>query len=337
MPNQENREDRAPLVPMSMDEIKAMQESQLTRRRFLQRTGGAAIVVAGAGAALSGEELPAMQGEDYPPAPYPYEYHGVPETPDEPPSTEFTAFTEYQGAMVEALVAQYIPGTEDDPGAREAGVVHYIDFILSTNSGLHQPIYTLGPYARAYEGESPPAEDDDETVWVHASQISRYGFQAALSPLGVYQLGLEAIHNYALETYGTLVPDLSSEQLEEIIWALLNDEIPGFEEFPPSSFFHVLRRHTAEGMFCDPAYGGNQDLVGWALVGYPGAQRAYSREELHTMDPPRPPQALRDMPDFHPGVTTPNEPPNLVQPVRGSENEEGEDINNEELDEEVGE
>lgn len=320
MPNQKNREDRVPFVPMSMDEIRAMQEAQLSRRKFLQRTGGAAAVVTGAGVALSAETLPAaIQGEDYPPAPYPYEYHGVPDTPEEQPATEFTAFTEYQGAMVEALTARIMPGTADDPGARQAGVVHYIDFILSTNSGLHEPTYTLGPYAAVYEGDSPPEPDDDETIWVHASQISRYGFQAAIAPVGVYQIGLEAIHTYAMENYGSRVTELSEDQLDEIIWGLLDDEIPGFEEFPPSSFFHTLRRHTAEGMFCDPAYGGNQNLVGWDLVGFPGAQRAYSPEEMHSQDPPRPPQALRELPHFHSGVTTPDEPPNVVQPVRGSE------------------
>jgi gluconate 2-dehydrogenase gamma chain len=33
-------------------------------------------------------------------------------------------------------------------------------------------------------------------------------------------------------------------------------------------------------MFCDPAYGGNRDGVGWKLIGFPGAQWGYSDEQM---------------------------------------------------------
>src|SRR5690349_8312079 len=35
-------------------------------------------------------------------------------------------------------------------------------------------------------------------------------------------------------------------------------------------FFSLLRQNTIEGMFCDPIHGGNVDMVGWQLVGFPG-------------------------------------------------------------------
>jgi gluconate 2-dehydrogenase gamma chain len=35
-------------------------------------------------------------------------------------------------------------------------------------------------------------------------------------------------------------------------------------------FFSLLRRNTIEGMFCDPMHGGNIDMVGWQLIGFPG-------------------------------------------------------------------
>ena len=44
-------------------------------------------------------------------------------------------------------------------------------------------------------------------------------------------------------------------------------------------FFDSLRNHTIEGMFSDPAHGGNRDLVGWKLLGYPGPQPSYSHAE----------------------------------------------------------
>jgi hypothetical protein len=35
-------------------------------------------------------------------------------------------------------------------------------------------------------------------------------------------------------------------------------------------FFMLVRGHAIEGLLGDPAYGGNRDGGGWALIGYPG-------------------------------------------------------------------
>ncbi|RPI48391.1 MAG: hypothetical protein EHM55_25655, partial [Acidobacteria bacterium] len=37
-------------------------------------------------------------------------------------------------------------------------------------------------------------------------------------------------------------------------------------------FFALVRAHTLQGTFCDPAYGGNANFVGWDLLGYPGVR-----------------------------------------------------------------
>ena len=41
----------------------------------------------------------------------------------------------------------------------------------------------------------------------------------------------------------------------------------------------MLRTNTIEGMFCDPAHGGNVDLIGWQLIGFPGPRMSY-RDEI---------------------------------------------------------
>jgi len=43
-----------------------------------------------------------------------------------------------------------------------------------------------------------------------------------------------------------------------------------------STFFQLLRTHTIEGMFCDPMHGGNADMIGWQLIGYPGPYMSWS-------------------------------------------------------------
>jgi hypothetical protein len=37
--------------------------------------------------------------------------------------------------------------------------------------------------------------------------------------------------------------------------------------------------HTLEGTFGDPHYGGNQDFIGWELIGYPGVRLAVTAEQ----------------------------------------------------------
>ena len=36
-----------------------------------------------------------------------------------------------------------------------------------------------------------------------------------------------------------------------------------------------MRAHVLEGVFGEPNYGGNKDLIGWRLVGFPGQQYGY--------------------------------------------------------------
>ena len=48
-----------------------------------------------------------------------------------------------------------------------------------------------------------------------------------------------------------------------------------FEDVSATAFFGMLRANAIEGFFCDPIYGGNRDMVGWKLVGFPGARYDY--------------------------------------------------------------
>ena len=56
---------------------------------------------------------------------------------------KFEFFTVEQAAEIEAVAAQIIP-TDDSPGAREAGAVHFIDRALATFDQERQSIYTQG-------------------------------------------------------------------------------------------------------------------------------------------------------------------------------------------------
>ena len=44
------------------------------------------------------------------------------------------------------------------------------------------------------------------------------------------------------------------------------------QDLPAKLLFGQLLQNTHEGFFSDPQHGGNRGLVGWKLVGFPGAR-----------------------------------------------------------------
>lgn len=89
-----------------------------------------------------------------------------------------------------------------------------------------------------------------------------------------------------------------------------------FGDLDPGEFFSTLRTDTIEGMFADPLYGGNQDLVGWTLIGYPGPQRAYSPQEM-LIGTRRVPQPLDGLAAMNPDRHAHGVPEALEQPRTG--------------------
>jgi hypothetical protein len=303
---------------MMSDETK--KNEQLSRRGFLRGVfiATASIPVAAAGCAPTDVQTTAPPA-GYQPAPLPPLNEDVPLAIDLSPNpTVLRTFATHEARTVEVLTARIMPGTPEDPGAREAGVVIYIDTMLSYNEGFPESTYREPPYAQLYDGETPPESDAPfETVWVSADEMERYGYQSVLSPREVYRLGIVAVDAYASSKFSRRFIELSESEQDEIVGAMADGTAEaGFDQIAAESFFRVLRRHTAEGMFSDPAYGGNRNMVGWQLLGYPGAQRAYTESDIRAEHTPhRPPQSLAMMHAFSPGQYAGE---HVVLPVSGS-------------------
>lgn len=62
----------------------------------------------------------------------------------DPKSARFTALSADDARDVEALAARIIPSEPASPGAREAGVVYFIDRALATFDANKRPLYTAG-------------------------------------------------------------------------------------------------------------------------------------------------------------------------------------------------
>jgi gluconate 2-dehydrogenase gamma chain len=76
-----------------------------------------------------------------------------------------------------------------------------------------------------------------------------------------YTAGLAEIDDAARTRSGQRFVDLPPAQQDAVLEALAQ-----------TPFFALVRTHTIQGTFCDPAYGGNANFVGWDLIGYPGVR-----------------------------------------------------------------
>jgi gluconate 2-dehydrogenase gamma chain len=138
-------------------------------------------------------------------------------------------FEETEALIVAAAASRIFPTDQSGPGAREAGVVIYIDRQLAGPYGRDRYRYTQGPFE-----DGPP----------------ELGYQGKATPREIFREGLKE-----LKGFDQLSPQEQDARLHQI---------------ESSRFFSLLRQHTIEGMFSDPIHGGNVDMIGWQLIGFPG-------------------------------------------------------------------
>jgi len=111
-----------------------------------------------------------------------------------------------------------------------------------------------GPYGRdRYRYTKGPFVDS----------VAEHGYQGKATPREIYRAGVRELAGFA-----EMPRDRQDERLRAI---------------ESTQFFQMLRRHTIEGMFCDPLHGGNAGMIGWQLIGYPGPLMSY-REQIGKQD-----------------------------------------------------
>jgi gluconate 2-dehydrogenase gamma chain len=257
-------------------------EQRLNRRTFMQGTGAvvAASSLTAAGAALhptlAQDATPSAAGS---PETMPSPMAGMSgmEGQVDPLADGFTHFSPPDAAVIEAAAARIIPTDDNGPGATEAGVVYFIDRQLAKERrGYTGPIYERGPWV-----EGLPTQGD----------------QSALSIPDRFRIGIAGMDAYAQQKYGAIFAKLSTDQQDQILTDMekgVPDTFDGtsIQSFPPipmstgtestqaagpvgigaDAFFSLLKEYVMAGFFADPVHGGNRDMVGWKLIGFPGAQ-----------------------------------------------------------------
>ena len=98
-----------------------------------------------------------------------------------------------------------------------------------------------------------------------------------------YAAGLAAIDAFAQSAKGSVFAKLSTSDQDLILTEIQSDRATGFAAGGSGQFFNLVRTHTIQGTFSDPFYGGNENFIGWDLIGYPGARVVVS-PNLQRMD-----------------------------------------------------
>jgi gluconate 2-dehydrogenase alpha chain len=103
--------------------------------------------------------------------------------------------------------------------------------------------------------------------------------------LEAYRLGLGALDRAARARHDQPFAECSADAQDVLLAEMEAGALPNFATPPQHTFFDLLRAHLQEGLFSDPAYGGNRDKLGWRVLGHPGVWLENSAEENLTAQP----------------------------------------------------
>jgi gluconate 2-dehydrogenase gamma chain len=144
-----------------------------------------------------------------------------------PAAAKLEFFTADQAKEIDAITARIIP-TDETPGAREAGVVYFIDRALTTFAVDDQKPYREGlPALQARVSELFPA----------------------------------------LEKFSAATPQQQDQILRSLDEQSGPARRHSRSSGASSSFFQAVRVHTIVAFLIDPDSGGNRDGVGWKVIG----------------------------------------------------------------------
>src|SRR4028119_2505415 len=182
-------------------------------------------------------------------------------------------FDEHQWATVEAAMARIIP-TDDQPGAREAGTIRFLDRYLS---GIDHV------YAKPDGSGFERLEGKRAGAWRQRIYALR----------GKYVEGIEELDRRSRTRFDKDFVELPEDRQDKVLAEMERPEqqkdlqkaqvTTGYGAPPEPAvqqasteiemgFFPLLALHTRQGFYSDPVYGGNKDLVGWRLIGFQGPE-----------------------------------------------------------------
>lgn len=144
-----------------------------------------------------------------------------------PETAKLSFFTPAQAKEIDAICARIIP-TTDTPGAREAGVVYFIDRALTTFAVEQQNDYRQG---------LPELEARTHEMFA------------------------------TVDKFSSATPEQQDELLRSYDETAAKPSRRPFRGMGGANFFETVRTHTIVGFLLDPDAGGDPKGVGWTVIG----------------------------------------------------------------------
>lgn len=164
-------------------------------------------------------------------------------------------FSDHERATIEASVARIVP-SDQDPGAREAGVVEYIEGLLATDDADTD----VGPrekkeYANFVLGGTGGRTEERQAALFRLMESGSRHRHA-------YRDGVAELDRLARELFSATDFRGLDEARQDRVLSVLDHR--------DDRFFALLVVHAMEGFYGHPRHGGNRDRAGWKVLGYPG-------------------------------------------------------------------
>jgi gluconate 2-dehydrogenase gamma chain len=209
--------------------------------------------------------------------------------------------------VVEALAETIIPSDSSGPGAKEAGVIYFIDRTLAGSYGKAGNMFMQGPFIHPQTG---PVTIDGITYsggTITPRLQAGTAYQYAFSPREFWRRGLVSLQTYCNSAYGAKFEKLTSSQQTTVLQDLFDNKTDNknlqdaFLAPNAAEFFNDVHDLVTAGFWADPIYGGNKDMIGWKLLAfnanYWGDDIGLGAQKLMVASTPTrlPPQSLADL------------------------------------------
>ncbi len=188
--------------------------------------------------------------------------------------------------IVEALAEVMIPTDSNGPGAKEAGVIYFIDNMLAGNYGKGGNMFLQGPFVLPQTGSVTvsgavyPDTTKSDITYSGGTIAPRLqagtAYQYAFNPREFWRRGLVFLENYCQTAKGGKFEDLSSSEQTTVLQEMFDNSSSNtalqsaFQGPNAAEFFNEIHDMVIAGFFTDPAHGGNQNMIGWQLIAFNG-------------------------------------------------------------------
>lgn len=97
-----------------------------------------------------------------------------------------------------------------------------------------------------------------------------------MAPAQLYRAAIAAVDAHTKGTMGGKpFAALTADEQDKLLQQMENGSLK-LTGVNTKTFFKMLLQNTKEGVFSDPIYGGNKDMLGWKMIGFPGARYDYT-------------------------------------------------------------